>query len=225
MEASQSSLHWRFFRTNVAVFVFCVFGFAAPAQVQAQESAADSRPSVAEADLEVGFRLAPVEIDGNVLFLVRGVSEFPAEQRAAAIAGRIKAVAADPNFSVADVRAAEHEFGAAILAGNQRLMVVFDADAEVAAVPQGVLVELIISKIQNAITEYRNARTRKALSRGAALAGAATAILAILTALLVWLSRRLHGLLERRYRQRIQAVGIQSFEVVRVEQIWTAYGE
>jgi small-conductance mechanosensitive channel len=39
-------------------------------------------------------------------------------------------------------------------------------------------------------------------------------------ALVIWLSRRLLTLLEHRYRERIHAVGIQSFQVVRVEQIW-----
>ena len=220
MGISQSSQYWRFFRATVAVFVLSPFGFAAPMHAEAQESAPGSQPSVTEADLEVGSPLAPVEIDGNVLFSVRGVSAFPANQRADAIADRIKAVAANPNFSATDVRPVEDEHGTAIFAGNQRLMVVFDTDAKVASLPRQVLAELVVSKIQNTIAEYRNSRSRKTLGRSAALAGAATVILVILVALIVWLSRRLHGLLERRYRQRIQAVGIQTFQVVRAEQIW-----
>jgi hypothetical protein len=38
---------------------------------------------------------APVVIDGRVLFRVRGVTAFPAAERAAAIAQRIRAVAED----------------------------------------------------------------------------------------------------------------------------------
>jgi hypothetical protein len=34
--------------------------------------------------------LAPVTLDGETLFMVRGVSAFPAEKRAAAIADRIR---------------------------------------------------------------------------------------------------------------------------------------
>ena len=45
-------------------------------------------------DLEAELASAPVVIDGDVLFRVRGTSAFPAEKRAAAIAGRIEALAA-----------------------------------------------------------------------------------------------------------------------------------
>src|SRR5258705_6798937 len=99
-------------------------------------------------------------------------------------------------------------------------MVVFDADAKQTSVPRGALAQFIVSRIQNAVTDYRHARTRQALSINAARAGVATAILVAIIAVIVWLSRRLLGMLEKRYRKRIQAVGIQSFKVVRAEQIW-----
>ena len=51
-------------------------------------------------------------------------------------------------------------------------------------------------------------------------AGLATAILAALVALVVRLSRRAQTALEALYRRRVQSVGIQSFQVVRAEQIW-----
>jgi hypothetical protein len=54
---------------------------------------------------------APVEIDGNVLFRVRGTSAFPAEKRAAAIAGRIEALAADARVPADAVRTVEVENG------------------------------------------------------------------------------------------------------------------
>jgi small-conductance mechanosensitive channel len=222
MEAVDSSQFWHFFRATMAVLVLGVFGLTAPPCVAGQEATEATQPSVTEADLERESPLAPVEVDGNPLFTVRGVSAFPADQRAAAIAGRIKAVAADPNFSPTDVRAVEHELGTAIFAGNHRLMVVFDADSEIASVPRKALADLIVSKIQNAIVEYRNARSSRTLSRSAALAGAATVSLAILVMLIIWSSRRLHRMLESRYRERLHAVGIQSFQVVRAEQIWNA---
>jgi small-conductance mechanosensitive channel len=222
MEVVDSSQFWHFFRATIAVLVLGVFGLTAPPRVAGQEATEAAQPSVTEADLERESPLAPVEIDGNSLFTVRGVSAFPADQRAAAIAGRIKAVAADPNVSPTDVRAVEHELGTAIFAGNHRLMVVFDADSEVASLPRRALADLIVSKIQNAILEYRNARSSRTLSRSAALAGAATVGLAILVTLIIWLSRRLHRMLESRYRERLHTVGIQSFQVVRAEQIWNA---
>jgi small-conductance mechanosensitive channel len=72
------------------------------------------------------------------------------------------------------------------------------------------------------VAGYRQARSREALSRSAVHIGVATLILAALVALVTWLSRRAHAALEATYRQRVQSVGIQSFQIVRAEQIWVA---
>jgi small-conductance mechanosensitive channel len=214
-----------------AVFVLCrviVFlSFTASSYlppVLAQPQGNESRPaSPTNADVEAPRPVAPVKLDGNILFFVRGYSAISAEDRAAAIAERIKAVARDSSISTSSISPVESELGTSILAGNQRLMVVFDADAQNASVPRGALAQFIVSRIQNAVTDYRQARARQALSMSAARAGVATVILVAFIALIVWLSRRLLGLLEKRYRQRIHAFGIQSFKVVRAEQIWNGF--
>src|SRR5262245_65238809 len=75
--------------------------------------AADERPASESQsqsdDSEVGAPSAPVVIDGRTLFRVRGTSSFSAERRAAGIAGRIKALAADRAISLDAVRAVEME--------------------------------------------------------------------------------------------------------------------
>ena len=185
---------------------------------QTQEPAA--RATIADSDVEAETPTAPVEIDGNNLFSIRGNSVLPASQRASAVAGRIKAVAGDPSISPADIRVVETEFGSAIFAGAERLMVVFDSDAKQAALPRSALAELIVAKIRNEVSEYRQARSRDALVKSVSLALVATLGLLAIIALIFWLSRRLNAIVERRYRRRIQAVGIQSFQVVRAEQIW-----
>ena len=50
---------------------------------------------------------APVILDGETLFLVRGTSAFPAEKRAAVIADRIRAAADDPAFVTGSLQAVE----------------------------------------------------------------------------------------------------------------------
>ena len=185
---------------------------------QTQEPAA--RATIADSDVEAETPTAPVEIDGNVLFSIRGNSVLPASRRASAIAGRIKAVAGDPNISPAEIRVVETEFGSVIFARDQRLMVVFDADAKQASLPRSALAELIVAKIQNAVSQYRQARSRDALMKSGSLALVATIGLLVIIAFIIWLSRRLNMIVERRYRRRIHAVGIQSFQVVRAEQIW-----
>jgi small-conductance mechanosensitive channel len=198
----------------VLLMLFCCLSIVG----QAQEPAA--RATIADSDVEAETPTAPVEIDGNTLFSIRGNSVLPASQRASAIAGRIKAVAGDPNISPADIRVVETEFGSSIFAGAERLMVVFDSDAKQASLPRSALAELIVARIQNAVSEYRQARSRDALVKSVSLALVATLGLLVIIAFIFWLSRGLNVIVERRYHRRIQAVGIQSFQVVRAEQIW-----
>ncbi|MGH9883584.1 MAG: mechanosensitive ion channel family protein [Pyrinomonadaceae bacterium] len=214
-----------------AVFVLCrvvvflsltALGCSAPVLAQTQSNE-NTPASPTNAEVEAQTPVAPVKIDGNILFSVRGFPAISAEDRATAIAERIKAVARDSSIPTSSISPLESELGTSILAGNQRLMVVFDADAQQTSVPRGALAQYIVSRIQSAVTDYRQARTRQALSISAARAGVGTVILVAFVAMLIWLSRRLLGMLEKRYRQRIHSVGIQSFEVVRAEQIWNAF--
>jgi small-conductance mechanosensitive channel len=175
-----------------------------------------------EADSEADLPSAPVVIDGAVLFRVRGTSVFPADKRAAAIASRIRALAADRTVPADAVHAVETEIGSAIEAGGHRVMMVVEADARYESLSRKVLTEALVRTVREAVTSYRQARSRDALIRTAAYSGVATLVLAALVALVIWLSRRAQRALEATYRQRVQSVGIQSFQIVRAEQIWVA---
>src|SRR5262249_59020897 len=74
---------------------------------------------------------APVVVDGVTLFSVRGVSAFPAVERARTIADRIRAVAADSAVATRTLRVVSVERSSDIVMGDQPIMSVFDADAEV----------------------------------------------------------------------------------------------
>ncbi len=71
---------------------------------------------------------APVEIDGQLLFKVRGVSSFPAEQRAEAIRGRIEKVAANRSFPSDGSSTEVVENVTIIMVGEDTLMIVSEAD-------------------------------------------------------------------------------------------------
>jgi small-conductance mechanosensitive channel len=189
----------------------------------AAEPPAGEKGEAGLAGLEAELRpSAPVEVDGRTLFRVRGVSGFPAPTRAAGIAGRIKALAADPSVPADAVHPVELEQGTGIYAGPRLLMIVQDADAQLEAVDRGTLVLVITETIRTAVTDHRQARSRPALVRSAGLAGVAPAVAVAAGALVFWLWAWARRALERRYRRRIQAVGIQSFQIVRAEQIWNA---
>jgi small-conductance mechanosensitive channel len=165
---------------------------------------------------------APVEVDGNVLFEVRGVSTFSAEDRAAAIAERIRALARDSAFQPDSLRRVPDDIGVRIVGGAVTVMTVADADARLENVTPQELAAFQVRSIQQAIEEFRRARTPKRLVPAAleaigVLAGAALAV-----ALLLFLMRRLRGLLERRLQRRLEAIRIQSFELVRLERLHRA---
>jgi small-conductance mechanosensitive channel len=203
-----------------ALSLACVLTLAPVALAADERPAAESQSQ--RADSEEDVPTAPVVIDGVTLFRVRGSSAFPAERRAAGIAERIKAAAADRAVSPDAVRTVEIEMGTAIVAGRERVMVVLDADARHESFKRSLLSELFARSMREALVSYRQARSREALLAGAARAAVATVLLAAVVALVVWLSRWAQRVLEATYRQRVQSVGIQSFQLVRAEQIWVA---
>ena len=206
--------HLRLFTVGTLLVGALAFAMAAdPGEARAADESAES---------EAERPTAPVVIDGTVLFRVRGTTTYPPETRAAAIASRIATLAADRTVSADAVRPAETDLGTAIVAGGYRLMIVVDADAKVESLDRRLVADGIARIIRETVASYRQARTREALVGAAGRAGVATAIVVALIALAVWLFRRTQALLDARYRQRVQSVGIQSFQIVRAEQLWNA---
>jgi len=162
---------------------------------------------------------APVTLDGVELFRVRGVTSFPAETRAQQIEERIHAVAADRSIPTSAIRVDAHGSNEKVVAGDHLLMIVFDADGALEDVSRGDLAIVMARRLQQAIDEYRHARGPAALSRSAALTAGALLGLIAAVAALVWIFRRLEVLLRSRVQARVHSVGIQSFEVVRADQI------
>jgi small-conductance mechanosensitive channel len=166
--------------------------------------------------------VAPVIIDGDTLFSVRGVSSFPAERRAARITEAIRGFAADRTVPAESLVIEETALGSVLSAGGKRLMALVDADADLEGVSRGLLAEAYRQRIAEAVVEYRREREPATLWRSAVRALAAT----LGTLLALWIASRalrsLRTALDRRYRARISSVQIQSFEIVRAEQLWQA---
>ena len=163
---------------------------------------------------------APVEIDGTVLFRVRGSSVYPAGQRAQDIRRRIEAIADDATVSGDAISTADIESGTGIFLGKQRILTVLNADADLESIDRHTLASAIVDSIRSAVAAYRHTRSRDALAHSGVLIGIATVALAVVVALIVWISGKLRAITERHMRQRIQAVKIQTFQVVRAEHLW-----
>jgi len=194
----------------VLIAILAAVAVAAPA---AQEPEDGGHP---DADI----RTAPVTLDGRDLFRVRGVTSFPAEERAGAIAVRIEALAADTKVAPDSVQAVEDDGFTRIMSGERRIMAVFDADAKVEQVSRQTLARVAAERIARAVADYRRERSTEYLVERGLRSAVATLVLGAAVALTIWLSRWLSRLLERRYRDRVRSLGIQSFEILRAERIW-----
>jgi len=166
------------------------------------------------------IQTATVKLDGETLFRVRGVSAFPADQRAQLVAGRIKAVAKDRSFDPQDLRLEEAPYFTQIMAGRLSVLSLFDADAKLEDVGRQNLARADLLRIQEAIESYRHARQPKVLIRHAALAlAAALGLLLFLFGGLKVVRRALREL-ELRYKHKIRELGIQGLRVVPAERLW-----
>jgi hypothetical protein len=181
---------------------------------------AHAQPSTPASDDEVAT--APVDIDGVTLFRVRGVSSYPAETRAGMIRNRIVTAAADNTLPLDALRVEESQGRPVIMARDVPLMAITEADASLEQISSVDYAQAHLMRIRQAITDYRSARSLEALRAAAIRTVLATVLLVAGIIVLLWLWRRLDALMTRRLQARIHTVGIQSFEVMRAEQIWTA---
>ena len=168
--------------------------------------------------------MAPVIIDGAVLFRVRGVTSFPAEVRARLIQERILEAARDPAVAPDSIRVVPGEGGAANRGrgsddhGRPRRRRGRSKGCRPPCWPPPHAIRL-----RQAIADYRTARLAPALWRRRARERSAPRR--------CWRPpcSRSRGsgagstrILRRRVQARIHSVGIQSFEVMRADRIRSA---
>lgn len=180
-----------------------------------------TRPAAPTAN-DIEEATAAVVVDSRTLYRVRGISSYPPGTRAAAIAERITALAADSSFDPRSLRTVDAQNSADIMAGQRRIMSVLDADAALEDVDRRTLATTYVERIQEAIADYRRNRSPAAIRTAAIRATLATVIFVPALWLVLWLARRLRRLLESRYKQRVRAVAIQSFQILQAQQIWSS---
>jgi len=163
---------------------------------------------------------APVIVDGEVLFSVRGVTAFPAERRAEAIADEIRALARDPAIQASSLTLVDAGAATWILANGRRVFRVHDEDAVLESIDRHTLAETHRLRIVEAIATYRDARQPARLWRGGFSALVATLLLLVAA----YAGRRvvsgLQARWERRYAERIRDVAVHKLKVVSAEQVW-----
>jgi len=182
-------------------------------------NAAKSKPLESTANTD-DVIVAPVIIDGRVLFQVRGISAFPANRRAEAIAERIRRIAANHAISAKTLSVTEVDKRSRIAADDQLVLMVLNEDAELERLDRNVLATAYVQRIGEAIEAYRYNRSATYLAKSALFAIAASVVLV----LFLWLGgramRRLDTMLERRLKAKLEEVETHSLRLVSAANLW-----
>ena len=206
------------FLACIAMLVLLVPGAWAQEKVAAPAGNISSITSDIEATTDVAR--AAVTLDGEVLFRVRGVTAYPAEQRALTVSGRIEAIAADRSVSTNTLRVVEAGDRSNLLAGERLIMSVLDADAALEGVSRQVLAEAKLKRIAPAIDTYRHDRHPRVLLIHTGYALGATLVFALLLFGFRRAFRWLDALVERLLRSRIEGLQAQSHQIIQADLVW-----
>ncbi|MCX8954330.1 mechanosensitive ion channel [Ruegeria sp. NA] len=159
--------------------------------------------------------MAPVIVDGDVLFQVRGSSALPAPERAEGVQDKIIAVAEASEAPLVEITYEETQFGIWILADGQRISIVTKADAELDQMELSVLSVLHGNAIKQSIEAYRANRTDQARVSGAIEAAAWTLGFVLFVVTILWLHRRIRRRtlkLVKRYLKDVETATAKSVQ-------------
>lgn len=199
-------------RRTVACLVLA--GWVLP--VGAQDSGESAARQFAADD---GINAATVTVDGLSIVRVRGISPDPARDRAQRIRQQIERVAADESVAAADGRLVPGQGRIALMFGEHEAVTLFDADAELEAVPLDVLAEATLDRLRRAIVVYRDARSAEPLLRATAIFAGVTLVAAVVLFLVLKLFGWLAHLLDAKLKVRMQALDRASHRVLDTKQL------
>ena len=184
-------------------------------EVSAQGPSEESQKSV---DLT---KIAHVTVDARWVLRVRGVSAYPADERAEMVRTQIIDAARDKSFNVENLVVVDEDDRTLIFAGEKILLSVFDMDAEIENLDRRLLAEVVKSKVGETIENYRHDRGTDVLLTRAAYALALTVLLAFL----FWGIRRLFSRLDKWAVAHVQTslkdIASKSHQLIQADQIWT----
>src|SRR5688572_23894026 len=156
---ARSAARARFARRSVASMRGCTsLALVLAALLASAPRAIAQDPAAPPAD-EGEVLTAPVELDGAFLLRVRGVSSLPAAERARLIRERLIEVAGDESVPADSVRVVDDPNITRIMAGDRPIMGLVDADASLEQVTRSILAATHRLRLQQAIADYRAARS------------------------------------------------------------------
>jgi len=197
-----------------AVFLFTVLLFINTSFAQVKE------------DEDAGkYSKAHVTVDGNILFYVRGISSFPAEERAQVIKGRIETIAEDLSIPADSIEIKPAKHSDEISVKGMLLINVYDSDAQLEGTKREMLALGIKKRITKAINSYRYERTSEAIVKKSFSALGAVLLAVLFLFLIHFIMKKVNSFLEIKLKTKIETLESKSFQLIRSNQIWiTFYG-
>lgn len=175
----------------------------------------DVDPTLKEAQVN----LAPVRVDGEVLFYVKGVMSYPADIRAKTIQKRIYKAAENRNILSDSVKAISDIGRMQIYAGREFIMNVYPIDAEADGISKELQAEVIVEKIKTIITNYRQERSADVIQANILKAFIAAVLMIVSLLIFRWLFRRLTHGLSRRVKNKIDQLENVSYKLIQANQL------
>lgn len=163
---------------------------------------------------------APVTLEGHTLFTVRtNLGPFSARDRANATSARLLDLAKDLTVPVDAISAAPSDTSTDIIAKDQVLLTISEADAQAAHTPRAQLAALYVNRIRSAIARRRAEYSYRSLSLGALY----TLLATLLLLLLLWILRRTFPVLYRKLEASrgrvIRSVRLQRVELISADRL------
>jgi len=205
-------LRTHFLKTCGLLFIAFACGALMAGAVHAQQEADEAIP-VAEATSDPLFA-APVVIDGEELFIVRGSSALPADERAAKVVQRVIEFAESSDAPSVVMKIEISPLGKSILANGRLMSVTTEADAELEQMDLEVLAQLQAEAIEKAILDYRTDRSDDARVGSVVEALIWTVVFGGIVVLLVRFRKRLPDRVASYVKKRATGVGQATSDMV-----------
>lgn len=172
-------------------------------------------------DINLDQHSAPVVVDGRVLFQLRGVTAYPAQQRARDVANRIIELAQDDSFDPSELSVVEVEDYSEIRRGEFVVLTVHDFDAQLEGIPGPLLAAVFEARVAETVEQYRTDRSADVLTRNSGFALGVTVIMVLAIWGLRLLFRALIRWSERRVRRSVEELASKSYHLIQSGPVWT----
>ncbi|MEY8120182.1 mechanosensitive ion channel family protein [Falsihalocynthiibacter sp. BN13B15] len=176
--------HWLRLFSLIAIGSFLL---ALPLHAQTKTTSEETTANVEKVD---DVYLAPVVIEGDELFFLRGSSAQPAVERAAIVETRILDVAGSSAIKNLKMDIREDALGHQIFAGVNLISTVTQADSDMEKLPLPVLAGLHADAISEAISNYRADRTDDARADSAIEVGMWTLVFLVFCGAMLLLRKK-----------------------------------